>query len=33
LMRLEKLDVRWTKLRKEPPWFVALRERGCRILV
>jgi hypothetical protein len=33
LPRLEKLDLRWTKLSTLPPWVGALRERGCRVLL
>jgi hypothetical protein len=33
LRRLEKLDLRWSKLRSLPPWLAALRERGCRVLL
>jgi hypothetical protein len=33
LPHLEKLDVRWTKLRALPSWLDGLRERGCRFLL
>jgi hypothetical protein len=33
LLRLEKLDLRWTKLRSLPVSLVSLRERGCRVLL